>query len=183
MKLFLTRHGQTDWNTKRCVCGRTEAQLTDLGRAQAAQVGEEAARAGVNVILASPMDRAQETAAIIAQKVGVSVLTEPLLIEQDFGTFEVGRSAKACCGTTPRASPRHSSFIAPIRSLKRCGMRTRTNGCCWCPTAASAGRRVLILWTFPLGIFTSFIWRTASCWSSIYKEKPVFLRKDRLLLR
>ena len=91
MKLFLTRHGQTDWNTKRCVCGRTEAQLTDLGRAQAAQVGEEAARAGVNVILASPMDRAQETAAIIAQKVGVPVLTEPLLIEQDFGTFE-GRS-------------------------------------------------------------------------------------------
>lgn len=75
----------------RRVCGRTEAQLTDLGRAQAAQVGEEAARAGVNVILASPMDRAQETAAIIAQKVGVPVLTEPLLIEQDFGTFE-GRS-------------------------------------------------------------------------------------------
>ena len=91
MKLFLTRHGQTDWNTKRCVCGRTEAQLTDLGRAQAAQVGEQAAQAGVNVILASPMDRAQETAAIIAQKVGVPVLTDPLLIEQDFGTFE-GRS-------------------------------------------------------------------------------------------
>lgn len=91
MKLFLTRHGQTDWNTKRCVCGRTEAQLTDLGRAQAAQVGEQAAQAGVNVILASPMDRAQETAAIIAQKVGVPVLTDLLLIEQDFGTFE-GRS-------------------------------------------------------------------------------------------
>lgn len=91
MKLFLTRHGQTDWNTKRLVCGRSQAQLTDLGKAQAAQVGEQAAQAGVNVILASPLDRTQETASIIAEKVGVPVLTEPLLIEQDFGAFE-GRS-------------------------------------------------------------------------------------------
>lgn len=91
MKLYLTRHGQTNWNVQRKVCGRTEAQLTDLGRAQAAQVGKQAAEAGVTVILASPLQRAQETAAIIAKEVGVSVETEPLLIEQDFGTWE-GRS-------------------------------------------------------------------------------------------
>ena len=166
MKLFLTRHGQTDWNTKRCVCGRTEAQLTDLGRAQAAQVGEQAAQAGVNVILASPMDRAQETAAIIAQKVGGPVLTDPLLIEQDFGTFE-GRS----CGTIRRENPQRSSSIVPIPSLKRCGIPIRTSGCCWCPTAASVGRRAHTLWTFPLEIFMSSIWRTASCWSLICNEK------------
>lgn len=35
-KLYLTRHGQTDWNVQRKVCGRTEAHLTDLGRQQAA---------------------------------------------------------------------------------------------------------------------------------------------------
>ena len=174
MKLFLTRHGQTDWNTKRCVCGRTEAQLTDLGRAQAAQVGEQAAQAGVNVILASPMDRAQETAAIIAQKVGVPVLTDPLLIEQDFGTFE-GRSVDDPEYREKRKSllwhPQRSSSIVPIPSLKRCGIPIRTSGCCWCPTAASVGRRAHTLWTFPLEIFMSSIWRTASCWSLICNEK------------
>lgn len=91
MKVYLTRHGQTDWNVQRKVCGRSEAQLTDLGREQAAQVGKRAAEAGVTVILASPMERTQETAAIIARQVEVPVQTEPLLIEQDFGTFE-GRS-------------------------------------------------------------------------------------------
>lgn len=91
MKLYLTRHGQTDWNTQRKVCGRTEAQLTELGREQARQVGKQAAEAGVTVILASPLQRAQETAAIIAEEVGVPARTEPLLIEQDFGAFE-GRS-------------------------------------------------------------------------------------------
>lgn len=88
MKLYLTRHGQTDWNTQRRICGRTQAQLTDLGREQAAQTGELAAQKGIDLILVSPLDRAQETAAIISEKTGAPVVTEPLLIEQDFGAFE-----------------------------------------------------------------------------------------------
>lgn len=88
MKLLFTRHGQTDWNVQRKVCGRTEAQLTELGREQAAQVGKLAAQAGVDLILTSPMERTRETAAIIAEQVSAPVYVEPLLIEQDFGSFE-----------------------------------------------------------------------------------------------
>lgn len=52
-KLYLTRHGQTDWNVQRKVCGRTEAHLTDLGRQQAARMAEQVAETSVNLILAS----------------------------------------------------------------------------------------------------------------------------------
>ena len=35
MKLFITRHGETDWNVKMLACGISEAELTGKGRAQA----------------------------------------------------------------------------------------------------------------------------------------------------
>ena len=91
MKLYLTRHGQTDWNTKRLVCGRAEARLTDLGRAQAAEMAEAVAATDVSVILSSPLERARETAGIVSARIGVPIQIEPLLIEQDFGSYE-GRS-------------------------------------------------------------------------------------------
>lgn len=88
MKLYFTRHGQTDWNTRRKVCGRAEAHLTDLGRRQAAQVAEKVADTGVNLILSSPLERTRDTARIVADRIGVPVMMEPRLIEQDFGSYE-----------------------------------------------------------------------------------------------
>ena len=87
-KLYLTRHGQTDWNVQRKVCGRTEAHLTDLGRQQAARMAEQVAETSVNLILASPLERARDTARIVAARTGVPVMTEPRLIEQNFGSYE-----------------------------------------------------------------------------------------------
>lgn len=62
MKVYFTRHGQTDWNVQRKLCGRSEAHLTDLGRQQAAQMAERVAATGVDWMLASPMERTRETA-------------------------------------------------------------------------------------------------------------------------
>ena len=88
MKLYLTRHGQTDWNVQRKVCGRSEAHLTDFGRQQAAQMAGKVAETGVNLILTSPMERTRDTARIVAGRIGVPVMMEPRLIEQDFGSYE-----------------------------------------------------------------------------------------------
>ena len=93
MKIYLTRHGQTDWNVQRKVCGRSEAQLTDLGRQQAAEMAEKVAATNVSLILCSPLERARDTARIVAGRTGVPVMMEPRLIEQDFGAYE-GRSVE-----------------------------------------------------------------------------------------
>lgn len=88
MKLYLTRHGQTDWNVRRKVCGRVEAHLTDLGRKQAAALAEQVVKTNVDLILVSPLERTRETAQIVSRRIGIPVKINPQLIEQDFGTYE-----------------------------------------------------------------------------------------------
>lgn len=93
MKIYITRHGQTDWNLQRKVCGRSEARLTDLGRKQAAEMAEKVAMTNVSLILSSPLERARDTSRIVAGRTGLPVMMDPRLIEQDFGAYE-GRDVK-----------------------------------------------------------------------------------------
>lgn len=39
--VYYTRHGQTVWNVANKICGATDVELTDLGRAQAKELGEK----------------------------------------------------------------------------------------------------------------------------------------------
>ena len=88
MKLYVARHGQTQWNAENKVCGRTDLPLTEVGMAQAEALAEKAAELGIDLILSSPLQRAHTMARIIADRCGAEVLTEDRLIEQDYGIFE-----------------------------------------------------------------------------------------------
>ncbi len=88
MKLYVARHGQTQWNAENKVCGRTDLPLTAVGIAQAEALAEKAAGLGINLILSSPLQRAYTMARIVANRCGAEVLTEDRLIEQDYGIFE-----------------------------------------------------------------------------------------------
>ena len=67
--LFLVRHGQSEWNRIGRIQGRSESPLTALGREQARALGRLLRSAlpdpGIDIV-ASPLTRAFETAAIIA---------------------------------------------------------------------------------------------------------------------
>lgn len=89
MKLFITRHGETPMNAAHRVCGRTDIDLTENGIRQAEAAGEGLKDAGIARIIASPLLRAQHTARIIADKIGVAEIeTDARLIEQDYGVYE-----------------------------------------------------------------------------------------------
>lgn len=89
MKLYVTRHGETPMNAAHRVCGRTDLDLTEKGVQQAVEAGKSLAGCGIRRIIASPMRRAQHTAALIAREIGVEKIeTEPRLIEQDYGIYE-----------------------------------------------------------------------------------------------
>ncbi len=93
MNIYLLRHGETDWNRERRIQGRTDVRMNDTGREQIRRVADVFAglTADIEVILASPLSRAQESAQIIADRLGYrreDIVTEPLLIERCFGEGE-----------------------------------------------------------------------------------------------
>jgi broad specificity phosphatase PhoE len=69
--VYLIRHGQTEANTGGPYFGDRD-KLTTEGRAQAGKVAERCTKLPLEVILSSTMDRAVETAAIIANACGIS---------------------------------------------------------------------------------------------------------------
>jgi broad specificity phosphatase PhoE len=85
-RVLLVRHGQSEWNAEGRWQGQADPGLTDLGRLQA----REAARAlgAVDAVWASDLQRAVETATIIADHLGVGpVVIDPDLRERDAGEF------------------------------------------------------------------------------------------------
>ncbi|MDX6275812.1 MAG: ribonuclease / adenosylcobalamin/alpha-ribazole phosphatase [Frankiales bacterium] len=86
---FLLRHGQTAHNIDRRFSGGNDNPLTDLGREQAAAAARRlAVLARIEVVVASPLTRARETAQIVAAALGLPVETEDGLRETDFGQWE-----------------------------------------------------------------------------------------------
>ena len=88
MKLYIARHGETAWNAENLVCGRTDLPLTERGMEQARLLAENAVGKGIEVIIASPLLRARQTAQAVSDAIGVPTQIDERLIEMDFGTFE-----------------------------------------------------------------------------------------------
>lgn len=88
MKIYLIRHGQTDWNLQGKLQGREDIEINDTGRIQAKKSATALKDKGIKIILTSPLIRAVETARIISQDIeGAEVIIEEDLIERDFGTL------------------------------------------------------------------------------------------------
>ena len=89
--LVLVRHAESTWNELHLVQGQNdEARLTDRGRQQAATVAQELRSCEFDRIVSSDLQRATETSAIIAEVLGLAVVTDPLLRERGFGIAEGG---------------------------------------------------------------------------------------------
>ena len=88
MKLYVARHGQTFWNAQNKVCGITDVGLTEKGKDQAEELSSIVQNYNIDVIISSPLKRALETGKIVAEKNNISLQTEELLIEQNYGIYE-----------------------------------------------------------------------------------------------
>lgn len=91
----LVRHGETDWNREGRLQGREDVELNDRGREQARLTAAFLASQPWDLIVASPLARATETARIIAEGMGIRrVMTMEEFIERDYGEA-VGLAAAA----------------------------------------------------------------------------------------
>jgi broad specificity phosphatase PhoE len=81
--IFWVRHGQSTWNAIDRMQGHElSPPLTDLGRVQSTQAADALVDRGVVHLLSSPATRALETAEVIGERLGLDVVTEPLLVEK-----------------------------------------------------------------------------------------------------
>jgi probable phosphoglycerate mutase len=88
LHLILVRHGETEWNAQRRYQGQTDVPLSGLGRQQAECVAERLVGQTIDAVYASDLQRAWETAQIIAAKSSLQIVPEPRLRELKFGVLE-----------------------------------------------------------------------------------------------
>ena len=91
-RIFLLRHGETEWSANGRHTGRTDIPLTDAGRGLAVAAGKllaalrgpESASPGPLTVASSPMHRALDTAALA----GLEPAVDERLHEWDYGDYE-----------------------------------------------------------------------------------------------
>jgi probable phosphoglycerate mutase len=89
-RLFLLRHGATEWSLSGQHTGRTDIPLVDQGRDQAKVAGQMLRDVPFALVLTSPLRRAAETCALA----GFEGEPEPDLVEWDYGSYEGLTSAQ-----------------------------------------------------------------------------------------
>jgi broad specificity phosphatase PhoE len=101
--VFMTRHGETDWNLEGRWQGHTDVPLNEKGRAQARAVAEALRAAGLAGLVSSDLSRARETAEIVGASLGLAVAyVDADLRERMFGVFE-GLTRAECERLHPEA--------------------------------------------------------------------------------
>ncbi|MGR3774843.1 histidine phosphatase family protein [Bacillus paramycoides] len=85
-EICLVRHGQTDWNFQEIIQGREDIPLNEVGKKQASQSAAALQAESWDIIISSPLIRAQETAKEIAEAIGLqSILLDERFMERNFG--------------------------------------------------------------------------------------------------
>jgi broad specificity phosphatase PhoE len=86
-RVYLARHGQTAYNLERRFQGQLPVPLDDTGRRQASELAERAADHGFAALWSSTLLRARETAAVVAERLGLEPREDPRLMETDAGDW------------------------------------------------------------------------------------------------
>lgn len=87
-RLYITRHGQTEWNAERRIQGWKGADLTELGKKQAEWLRKRLKTIDFTMVYSSPLQRTLETARILLKDRDIPLLTEEGLKEMNMGEWE-----------------------------------------------------------------------------------------------
>ena len=88
MKLYLIRHGETDWNKERRIQGSTDIDLNEYGRELAYTTRQGLLKIPFDIAYTSPLWRARETGKIILEGRSVPLCEDKRVTEINFGTYE-----------------------------------------------------------------------------------------------
>lgn len=112
MKLYLVRHGITDWNAEKRIQGQVDVPLNETGRMLAVKTARGLKNVPFALCCSSPLGRAKETASLILGERNTPILEDSRIIEMAFGVYE-GK----CCSKERWELPEefHNFFDHPDR--------------------------------------------------------------------
>lgn len=92
MKIYMLRHGETDWNIEGRLQGRMDIPMNESGKEQIKAIGQFLKDSGfcVGRIISSPLLRAKQTTEIISKAIDFegNISFDELLLERSFGKLE-----------------------------------------------------------------------------------------------
>jgi broad specificity phosphatase PhoE len=138
LRIYLVRHGETDWNLQGRWQGTSDIPLNDKGLRQARQLAARLAQEeNLTALYTSPLQRAFATADAIGKTTGLAPIGDERLVERRIGAFEgkttveiqaqfpeiyaawqQGRARLTSPGEEPRAAfqARARSFVQDLRA-------------------------------------------------------------------
>ncbi|MGE8380229.1 MAG: 2,3-bisphosphoglycerate-dependent phosphoglycerate mutase [Sphingobacterium sp.] len=90
-KLFLVRHGQSQWNLENRFTGWQNIDITALGQQEARQAGKALMKESIDIVFTSTLIRAQHTLQIILDEIGkpnIPIIIDAALNERSYGNLE-----------------------------------------------------------------------------------------------
>ena len=88
MKLYVIRHGQTDWNKEYKVQGHTDIPLNENGISMAKKAHDDYKDMRFDICYCSPLTRARQTAEYLLEGRDIDIIIDDRLQEVSFGDYE-----------------------------------------------------------------------------------------------
>lgn len=86
-KLYIVRHGKTDWNVKGLLQGSTDIELNEEGILETKELAKKVNLDEIDICICSPLKRTKQTAAILIRN-KVKIIYDDLIKERGFGDYE-----------------------------------------------------------------------------------------------
>lgn len=118
MKIYLVRHGETDWNNEKRLQGWADISLNAKGVKEAEEVAEKLKNVHFDDAFCSDLERAEVTAETILKGRDIEVQMDPRLRELGFGPLEGTLYNDA---RTDESQPLHELFVHPDKYVPEFG--------------------------------------------------------------
>lgn len=86
-KLYVIRHGKTDWNNLGLIQGTTNIDLNEIGRKETKKLAKTLDLSKIDICICSPLTRTKQTAEILTQG-KIKIIYDDLIIERGYGDYE-----------------------------------------------------------------------------------------------
>lgn len=87
LKLYIVRHGKTDWNVEGLLQGSADIEINEEGIKQAKELAKNIDLDKIDICLCSPLKRTRKTAEILVGN-KKEIIYDDLLVERGFGDYE-----------------------------------------------------------------------------------------------
>jgi broad specificity phosphatase PhoE len=127
-RLYLIRHGETEWNAEGRLLSFTDVPLDEQGEQQASTLAGDLAGVSWNRAFSSPLVRARRTAEIILEARADSppLLVDDRLREMDFGPYEGWSEAQLEADPVAASRRRDGAQIPGVESDEEVAERARS---------------------------------------------------------